>query len=97
MRGGLKICDEFSFMIKQSCRQIRAEQSIRSQKTNQISTIELFNVIDWNKNPERSFSLPISGKNRAQEAAAAAISSPLLDFPIEKVGGRDEAIYLKPA
>ena len=75
----------------------RAEQSIRSQKTNQISTIELFNVIDWNKNPERSFSLPISGKNRAQEAAAAAISSPLLDFPIEKVGGRDEAIYLKPA
>ena len=26
-----------------------------------------------------------SGKNRAQEAAAAAISSPLLDFPIEKV------------
>lgn len=38
-----------------------------------------------------------SGKNRAQEAAAAAISSPLLDFPIEKargvvfniVGGKD--------
>jgi len=38
-----------------------------------------------------------SGKNRAQEAAAAAISSPLLDFPIERargvvfniVGGKD--------
>ena len=28
-----------------------------------------------------------SGKNRAQEAAAAAISSPLLDFPIERARG----------
>jgi cell division protein FtsZ len=28
-----------------------------------------------------------SGKNRAEEAAAAAISSPLLDFPIEKAKG----------
>ena len=28
-----------------------------------------------------------SGKSRAQEAAAAAISSPLLDFPIEKAKG----------
>lgn len=30
-------------------------------------------------------SIPHTGKSRAQEAAAAAISSPLLDFPIEKV------------
>lgn len=29
----------------------------------------------------------ISGRTRAQEAAAAAISSPLLDFPIEKARG----------
>ncbi len=28
-----------------------------------------------------------SGKTRAQEAAAAAISSPLLDFPIENAKG----------
>jgi cell division protein FtsZ len=28
-----------------------------------------------------------SGKNRAEDAAAAAISSPLLDFPIEKAKG----------
>jgi len=28
-----------------------------------------------------------SGRTRAQEAAAAAISSPLLDFPIEKARG----------
>ncbi len=28
-----------------------------------------------------------SGKTRAQEAASAAISSPLLDFPIEKAKG----------
>merc|ERR1711918_292895 len=28
-----------------------------------------------------------SGKNRAQDAAAAALSSPLLDFPIKKAQG----------
>ena len=52
--------------------------------------------MNWNNYTYYSFSHHLSGKNRAQEAAAAAISSPLLDFPIEKVDGRDESTYPKP-